>query len=1026
MAKRLAVCIGVNNYKNKPSANLQFACRDAQSVATLLADDAYGGFDAVVEIHDAQARKDDIMKALKDLLLNPDLTKDDLALVFFSGHGALDKGDNLFLVPHDADFLPDSSVDVTTTLHIKDLEILLDNTKVGYVLIFLDACHSGASSKLLGRIKYKDSSNILLVGAARYSEKAWEAPEFTHGRFTEGLLKSINAHPTHGEWITLQQTLSLIHLEMQKAGARQTMEVSSHAIDQNILLFKNPMYSLVSTEFVDQIKYLCEISNCTIVPTQPDQTFPHAFVIREPRSFGRYDSTVVICLDNSTVNVTRSHVEQFNALCHALQLDDQVTSGMMVTRNELSASLKEALDKGITTQTVKGIQRNLMNFDRYLIQLIDDFTKRDPDRIGEPPLSQYYVELNARKQESITAILDRISALTEASEIEDETQQQNHAVLERIKKLLSNESSLKDDKRMKLILPLLPSLLGEPESKSVTQIITDWLANENEQAAIVLGGYGTGKTTLARKLACDLAQAYRSSHDKRDSRIPILFPLRRFPKFTAVDMEAAIIAHLKQQCMVANPDFAAFRTMNSAGLFVLIFDGFDEMAVQAGGEIIKRNFLEIMQFGIESNAKVLITSRPEAFLSRQEESEVLLQDDAILPESYPRLDRFKLCPLSSEQIELFLQQRIPLIERAAESGKDWKFYRDQINSTMGLKELAERPVLLDMTIKALPKLIEEGGAVTRPRLYETYLSGELTRQQRLKKRDFLIVDKEQRMHLIQLVARYLYTEKRVELTVEQIQNVLQSEFTPEQRLNFESYVRDFIACSFLVREGDQYRFSHLSFMEYLVAKSLAREIESNAPDILKRFLLTSSVRDFLVELVPLSENSWLRILWAWVNSTVNRDKEEVMYIGGNAITILSHLNEPLSGIDLKDTRLYGANLQRADCRETCFTGSDLEGANLQGANLTNADFRDANLKNVRLTLTIHEDDIALEGDELEVYIELSPLFSGANLKDVRYTKSPLREIVEKMKHLVPQGSTPKVNSVFYDYLFMVLKSESDK
>lgn len=170
MSKRVAICIGVNQYANAPEANLAFARSDAHTVAQLLDDPMRGGFDWVGQIFDEQAKKDDILREIDLLLYDADLTQDDLVLIYFSGHGKLDGHDDLLLVPHDADFLPNGAVNVSTTVHVNELEIRLKNTQVGSVVLILDACHGGAVGKLLGRIKYRDDANVMLVGAARYSE----------------------------------------------------------------------------------------------------------------------------------------------------------------------------------------------------------------------------------------------------------------------------------------------------------------------------------------------------------------------------------------------------------------------------------------------------------------------------------------------------------------------------------------------------------------------------------------------------------------------------------------------------------------------------------------------------------------------------------------------------------------------------------------------------------------------------------------------------------------------------------------
>ena len=166
---------------------------------------------------------------------------------------------------------------------------------------------------------------------------------------------------------------------------------------------------------------------------------------------------------------------------------------------------------------------------------------------------------------------------------------------------------------------------------------------DNQTAAIVLGGYGTGKNTFASKLAHDLAEDYLSRSDKQGLRIPVLLYLREFPR-GYVDIEALIITHLKRHCGVSNPDFNALQAMNQAGLLLLIFDGFDEMVVRADEDTIRRNLAAIERFAANSNSKILLTSRPEFFRSAHEERQILAPSDPLFRKR-PHYQRFALLPL---------------------------------------------------------------------------------------------------------------------------------------------------------------------------------------------------------------------------------------------------------------------------------------------------------------------------------------------------------------------------------------------
>ena len=139
MPKRIAVCIGINYYKNSPESTLEFACDDAIAISSLLRDDSRGQFDDVIEIYNQDGNKNNIITTLRSVFLDPSRSQDDLILVYFSGHGIKDNGANLCLIPHDVEFLSDNTIDVFSTIHITDFQKLADNTHANTVILILDA-----------------------------------------------------------------------------------------------------------------------------------------------------------------------------------------------------------------------------------------------------------------------------------------------------------------------------------------------------------------------------------------------------------------------------------------------------------------------------------------------------------------------------------------------------------------------------------------------------------------------------------------------------------------------------------------------------------------------------------------------------------------------------------------------------------------------------------------------------------------------------------------------------------------------
>ena len=196
---------------------------------------------------------------------------------------------------------------------------------------------------------------------------------------------------------------------------------------------------------------------------------------------------------------------------------------------------------------------------------------------------------------------------------------------------------------------------------------------------------------------------------------------------------------------------------------------------------------------------------------------------------------------------------------------------------------------------------------------------------------------------MQTLAMHLYKDNRAGVTAKEVKELIKDKFTSKQQEELEAHLRDFLTCSFLIREGDNYRFSHWSLVEYLTAKGLYDEIKDDKPDLFKIDFLTKEIRDFIIELQPNTET-----LWKWIESTKHKSFDEVQYLGSNAITLLNLLGDELKEKDFSSTVLHNAYLRSADLTDTNFKEAILKNANLNKTILKNADFSFADLEGISL------------------------------------------------------------------------------
>ncbi len=510
---------------------------------------------------------------------------------------------------------------------------------------------------------------------------------------------------------------------------------------------------------------------------------------------------IIECKDEKKAVDANQRVMQFQGLLNIARKTGDADSAEIITRVPWGDAAKGfALSSGISLLTYTEKLSQLIDFRSYLKDLVTRFEKGDPARPKEPALGEYYVDLSAEV-----------------------------------------------------------NINGKPERITVIDTyIHQWLQSANSDKHLaIFGEYGAGKSSLCHKLVRDLANLYLS--DPNSNRIPILLNLREF--IGTIKMEAYITSFLDQECRVQNPKFSIFKAMNDAGIFLLVFDGFDEMAVKVDADTLEMNLMEIEKLAAAPNGKVLLTSRPEYFITTEEEKQALNPELNLFRTRDCEYEPVKIVPWDEQQVDGFLQKRVPLIKGA---NQPWTTYRDRIRSIDSLSDLSQRPVLLDMIVKTLPKLIEGNTVINLPNLYKTYLSEEIKRQKILKKRTFLLTE-EARFTLLQGLAVDIYSTVISSITfVDAINRIEQTIKPPKQEV--EAYTREFLTNSFLIRKGNAYNFSHKSILEYLVATKLSEEIKSNSPIIFGNLPLQSVIVDFLKELEPDTTT-----LINWINDTKNKE-----------------------------------------------------------------------------------------------------------------------------------------------------------
>lgn len=134
------VGIGVSKYQDS-SFNLTYASKDVKDMSKYIKslESEYNSID-IIMLLDEEVTSEKV-KSIKQRLINTNI--EDKVIIFYAGHGLLDKTFNYYLATNNVDFKNPKE----NGLAYKDLEGLLDNIPARQKLLLIDACHSGEIDK---------------------------------------------------------------------------------------------------------------------------------------------------------------------------------------------------------------------------------------------------------------------------------------------------------------------------------------------------------------------------------------------------------------------------------------------------------------------------------------------------------------------------------------------------------------------------------------------------------------------------------------------------------------------------------------------------------------------------------------------------------------------------------------------------------------------------------------------------------------------------------------------------------------
>jgi hypothetical protein len=206
-----AVVVGIGRHESPDIPTLRYTVADAEALYRTLTGPMGLRKERVVLLTDRTERKPTLrnLRWALGTFLARSAQKDDTVIVFFAGHGAPEidlrgverDGLSKYLITADAD--PDDLY--STALPMDEIQTIFGRIEAERVVVFLDACYSGAAggrtfaSKRVRNVNVDDlflerltrAKGRVIITASRSSEVSLEMADLGHGLFTYHLLQAL-------------------------------------------------------------------------------------------------------------------------------------------------------------------------------------------------------------------------------------------------------------------------------------------------------------------------------------------------------------------------------------------------------------------------------------------------------------------------------------------------------------------------------------------------------------------------------------------------------------------------------------------------------------------------------------------------------------------------------------------------------------------------------------------------------------------------------------------------------------------
>lgn len=537
-------------------------------------------------------------------------------------------------------------------------------------------------------------------------------------------------------------------------------------------------------------------------------------------------------------------------------------------------------------------------------------------------------------------------------------------------------------------------LFDEKTHELLEYTIEDFLGDDLSNAFLILGDYGCGKTTFLLHLLYRLAGNYIYGDGEY---IPLFIQLRDYTK--AIDFENLFGNFFAKKCNIYNSSHQTFEFLQKCKKFVILFDGFDEVAKRVNYDVKFEVFNQICKYAV-GDTKIILTSRPNYFQEANEYKR-LIENMHIQFEPLDKTTEFLetyIEELNIEQIESYIAS---YVNEFKESNIDIADVEYLIKNTHDLLDLSKRAFLLNIIIQTLPQLIEDikkqGEAdlkIDAASLYKRYIDLWLDREDSKGK---TLVKKKDKLHFCKYLAYQMFKEDKYFVHFRELPVEIKKYFSDLSDIEeIDYFSQDIRSCSFLNSDGNgNFKFIHKSFMEYFVACIVSEQLEKCDLVKIKEVLdipnISSEIALFVNDIIIEKEDQKDKIVSIL---------EELLYevespVRKNVITILSKTEYNIGkvleeGANYQGNDFSHATIHDKEIVEKDFTGASFYNSLIENVVFINCKFNKTFFQKARLINVDFSEQTLEEADMSYCHIEKCK-FCDCSLADVKMTYSVVEE-----------------------------------